>query len=100
MTRATPVTQGMPPARAVAPGRWPGQWPARVLVPLAAVAVLLTMAVAAPWLAPLPPNAIPEDGLIRSLAPTLAHPFGTDSAGRDVLSRVLHGARVSSASPS
>ena len=27
--------------------------------------------------------------------PTLTHPFGTDSFGRDVLTRVLHGARVS-----
>jgi len=27
--------------------------------------------------------------------PSLAHPFGTDSYGRDVLTRVLHGARIS-----
>lgn len=29
------------------------------------------------------------------LAPSLAHPFGTDVLGRDVLARVLHGGRVS-----
>ena len=28
-------------------------------------------------------------------APSFAHPFGTDSFGRDILTRVLHGARVS-----
>lgn len=31
----------------------------------------------------------------RLLAPSLAHPFGTDHQGRDVLSRTLHGARLS-----
>lgn len=29
------------------------------------------------------------------LPPTLAHPFGTDQLGRDILSRVAHGARIS-----
>jgi peptide/nickel transport system permease protein len=31
----------------------------------------------------------------RYLAPSLAHPFGTDKFGRDVFSRVLHGGRIS-----
>lgn len=66
-----------------------------LVVPLVAVAVLAVLAVAAPWLAPTPPNAIPADELIRAMPPSLAHPFGTDVLGRDVLSRVLHGARVS-----
>ncbi|EJW93358.1 binding-protein-dependent transport system inner membrane, partial [gut metagenome] len=29
------------------------------------------------------------------LAPSLEHPFGTDTLGRDVLSRVIYGARIS-----
>jgi ABC-type dipeptide/oligopeptide/nickel transport system permease subunit len=28
-------------------------------------------------------------------APSPAHPFGTDDIGRDVLSRIIHGARIS-----
>ncbi len=31
----------------------------------------------------------------RLLSPRLAHPFGTDEAGRDILTRVIHGARLS-----
>jgi peptide/nickel transport system permease protein len=67
----------------------------RIVVPSIALLVLAGLALAAPWLASVPPNAIPEDGLILSLPPSATHPFGTDPLGRDVLSRVLHGARVS-----
>ena len=69
--------------------------PPRVLLPLASLLALSAVALAAPWLSPFPPNQIPAEGAIASLAPTLLHPFGTDSVGRDVLSRVLFGARVS-----
>jgi peptide/nickel transport system permease protein/oligopeptide transport system permease protein len=39
----------------------------------------------------------PFDGSLerRLLAPSAAHPFGTDPQGRDVLARTLHGARLS-----
>lgn len=57
--------------------------------------VLVLVAVAAPWVAPYPPNAQLDILALKSQAPSLAHPFGTDQASRDVLSRVLHGARVS-----
>jgi peptide/nickel transport system permease protein len=67
----------------------------RLAPPALALAALALLALAAPWLAPAPPNAIPGDGLLTSLPPSLEHPFGTDPLGRDVLSRVLHGARVS-----
>lgn len=63
--------------------------------PLIAACLLASVALLAPWLSPVPPNAIPTDGLITALPPSLTHPFGTDPLGRDVLSRVLHGARVS-----
>lgn len=57
--------------------------------------LLAGVALAAPVLSPYPPNE--QLGLLtlQSQAPSLAHPFGTDSYSRDVLSRVLHGARVS-----
>lgn len=50
-------------------------------------------ALAAPWIAPFDPNA--PDFLAVLSAPSAAHPLGTDELGRDMLSRVLHGARVS-----
>lgn len=59
------------------------------------LALLIGVAIAAPLLTPYAPDA-PLDLLgLRSRPPSLAHPFGTDSYSRDVLSRVLHGARVS-----
>ncbi len=39
------------------------------------------------------PYAIELDD--KELAPSTSHPFGTDSLGRDIFSRVLHGARIS-----
>ena len=42
------------------------------------------------------PNATAADMAANSrLAPSLEHPFGTDNLGRDVLSRVIYGARIS-----
>ena len=39
---------------------------------------------------------IPQDGdLIKSFPPSMAHPMGTDEAGRDMLARVLQGGRIS-----
>lgn len=52
----------------------------------------LVLAVFAPWLAPYDP--IFQDTDMRLLGPHLAHPFGTDHVGRDILSRVIWGARV------
>jgi peptide/nickel transport system permease protein len=55
---------------------------------------LVLFAVAfAPWIAPYPPDAV--DLSQRLLAPSAAHWFGTDEVGRDVLSRVIFGARTS-----
>lgn len=56
---------------------------------------LVVVTVLAPALAPHPPAAQPDIVALKSLPPSLAHPFGTDQYSRDVLSRVLYGARVS-----
>lgn len=65
--------------------------------PLLAGALLLTLvvlaAVLAPWLSPAPPTQVDITQIRKP--PSLVHPFGTDGVGRDVLSRVLHGGRVS-----
>ena len=59
---------------------------------------LVVVAMLAPMLAPRDPYEfnLNERGLpIRMQAPTVAFPLGTDPLGRDVLSRIVYGARVS-----
>lgn len=53
----------------------------------------LLLAVLAPWVAPYDPNFVDVAGRLRP--PSSAHWLGTDALGRDVLSRVIWGARVS-----
>src|SRR5262249_21127248 len=67
-------------------------------VSAAIICALVAVAVLAPFLAPRDPYAfnLNERGLpIRMQGPTPAFPLGTDSLGRDVLSRIIYGARVS-----
>jgi peptide/nickel transport system permease protein len=49
--------------------------------------------IAGPWISPYSPTE--ADYLAMLAPPSLSHPLGTDSFGRDVLTRVLYGARVS-----
>ena len=57
------------------------------------LALALAAALFAPWMAPTPPQEINlRDAL---LPPCANHPLGTDQLGRDLLSRMLYGARVS-----
>ena len=55
--------------------------------------LLAAVALLAPWLAPHDPDAMRLGENLRP--PSWAHPFGTDSLGRDVLSLVMFGARIS-----
>ena len=57
------------------------------------LAALAAAAVLAPWLAPYDPLrvSLPE----ALLPPSAVHLLGTDPLGRDVLSRLLYGARIS-----
>jgi len=64
------------------------------LVGVAIIALLVVLAVFGPWIAPYPGQGEGEsDVAARMLAPSFAHPFGTDGLGRDMLSRVIIGAR-------
>jgi peptide/nickel transport system permease protein len=58
----------------------------------AVVALWVLIALLAPGLAPYDPIA--QDMSARLHGPNLAHWFGTDNFGRDILSRVIHGTRV------
>jgi peptide/nickel transport system permease protein len=60
---------------------------------LLALILLMAVAIGAPWIAPHDPN---ETDMANVLAPpSLSHPLGTDQLGRDILSRIIWGARVS-----
>jgi peptide/nickel transport system permease protein len=56
------------------------------------VVLLVLLAIIGPAIAPY--NPIASSLSSRLLAPSAQHPFGTDDLGRDVLSRVLYGARL------
>ena len=62
-------------------------WGATILV------VVIALAIAAKWIAPYPYDEMQI--MTRLKPPSLAHWFGTDDYGRDVLSRTLIGARLS-----
>ncbi len=69
--------------RRSAPGRWG----------FALTLLLIIVALAAPWLAPYDPVA--QNLPARLVPPTAAHWMGTDELGRDILSRIIFGTRVS-----
>lgn len=58
---------------------------------LVVVVLLVAIALLAPWLAPTDPNW--QNAADRLAAPDSHHWLGTDSYGRDMLSRLLYGAR-------
>ncbi len=69
--------------RRSAPGRWG----------FALTLLLVIVALTAPWLAPYDPVA--QNLPARLVPPTAAHWMGTDELGRDILSRIIFGTRVS-----
>jgi peptide/nickel transport system permease protein len=63
------------------------------LAGLTIIAIVLLVMVLAPWIAPYDPNAL--DLRARLAAPGAVHWLGTDQVGRDLLSRIIWGSRVS-----
>jgi ABC-type dipeptide/oligopeptide/nickel transport system permease subunit len=63
------------------------------IVGLIMIVFLALMAVAAPWVAPYDPLQQSIQDALQS--PSAQHLFGTDELGRDMLSRIIYGARIS-----
>lgn len=80
-----------------APKRRRRRTPALVVASATFLVLVTLAAIFAPLIAPHDPD---QTNLLQALAPpSLDHLFGTDSTGRDTLSRVLHGARLSLLAP-
>ena len=95
---AVVVETGVAPELARGSGAFSRAWARfrRNKIALAAVGFIilqLLVAVAAPLIAPYDPYQ--GDYAVTWQLPSRAHPFGTDELGRDVLSRLIYGARVS-----
>ena len=57
------------------------------------IGILVLVAIFAPLLAPYNPNE--QNIMMRYQAPSSEHLLGTDEMGRDILSRIIYGSRIS-----
>lgn len=64
-------------------------------IALGVIVALCVLAALAPLVAPYHPNTPIDMIALAGRPPSTAHPFGTDLISRDVLSRIIHGARIS-----
>ena len=85
IAKSKPVSSALALAKVSSGPSWLG-----LLGGVVCVAWLL-VALFGPWLAPHPVGEVVSDNIFEGFS--LAHPFGTDYLGRDMLSRVLVGAR-------
>src|SRR2546425_1977846 len=95
--RADPVDLPSPRAAEGARGATRGRlrrW-LPIGIGLAMAAVMVVVAAAAPLIAPLSPSAQFSDAVLKGPGANERHLLGTDEFGRDVLSRIIWGARVS-----
>ncbi len=102
MTKTDPEFPQAIPARSAeepAPGRRPSKLSRRlrrgrlIILGILLTVVPLMTGVLAPWVAPDSPDRL--DPMHRLSAPSAGHPFGTDELGRDLLTQVIYGARLS-----
>lgn len=94
----TIATKEIVPVEEKTAGPWREAWNGfkkskAAIVGTAIVLFFVILAIFGPWIAPQGLNE--HDMKIRLQAPSAEHWFGTDDYGRDILSRVIHGARVS-----
>ncbi len=78
---------GAPAAARPAPRNW------LAIIGVVLVVIFVLFALLAPWIAPQDPAQI--ELASRLAPPSAAHPCGTDELGRDMLSRLIYGARIS-----
>jgi dipeptide transport system permease protein len=101
---ATPQAASAAVKNAAPPGPWREFWTAfsanrGAVIGLAVIVVLLLVALFAPWIAPHAPNE--TNSAVFLLPPawqqggSASYLLGTDAIGRDILSRLMHGARLS-----
>jgi len=98
MTGAIDIKKEVSPVREKAVGPWLEGWrsfkKSKVsLVGAGIVIFFIILAVIGPFIAPQGINE--QDLTKRLLAPSADHWFGTDDFGRDIFSRIIHGARIS-----
>ena len=100
LERAPGVTEAVAELSMLRPaaGVWTSAWRRFVrhrlaLLGLAVVGLFALASLLAPWLTPYQPNKTNLTAML--VAPTMAHPLGTDELGRDLLTRILYGGRVS-----
>jgi ABC-type dipeptide/oligopeptide/nickel transport system permease subunit len=100
LERAAGVAEAVAELGALRPaaGVWTSAWRRFMrhrlaLFGLAIVGLLALASLLAPWLTPYQPNRTNLSAML--VAPTPAHPLGTDELGRDMLTRILYGGRVS-----
>jgi peptide/nickel transport system permease protein len=91
--------RGAPIARLARPrGEWAIVWRQlrrnrSAMIGTAILAVLLALAIFAPWVAPYDP--LDQNPRAAFVAPSGEYLFGTDDTGRDIFSRVIYGTRIS-----
>lgn len=87
MASAAQATVAQAPAMRVAKRNW------LATIGVILVIIFVIFALFAPWIAPQDPAHL--ELAARLAPPTWAHPCGTDELGRDILSRLIYGARIS-----
>ncbi len=80
------------PARRIRVFKRMAKWPLSLKVGLVIIGIIALAGILAPVLSPYDP--IKGNFRAALKMPSLEHPFGTDNLGRDILSRVLHGAAI------
>lgn len=81
------------PAEQISPARSPAaRLPLSAIAAMALLGAWVVLALAAAWIAPYDPDQVDLFNILQ--APSAEHWFGTDQVGRDVLSRIIYGARI------